>query len=428
MTFSDWKNLGPAAAARLVHERVAALAPAQQRAALAWLAPEATLAAELGAVSDVAVQAPLRGVPFAAKDLFDAAGLPTFAGSVFLPEVWHPPTGLAPADGCFIAATRAAGAALAAKAHMHEFAYGITGENPHYGDCEIPGHPGRTTGGSSSGSALLVKAGVVPFALGTDTGGSIRVPAAFCGLYGFRMTPRHPWIADGYPLAESLDTPGFFTGNAADLRSVLDALIPENASSPLPAPSSKLKGAYLVLPGLEANVEKAFLAAATRLAPALPAGIAAELLPLFAPAAELYAILGGAETWRIHAPFYDRYRDRYDPNVRARIDRARTITAADITRAQANRDAITAAWAALFRDYDFIVLPSSPCAAVTKAECTLEMRSRILGLTVPASMGSLPVLALPVPLPDTGGLTTGLQIVVPSIHSPAIRAVLEDCL
>ena len=425
MTFSDWKNLGPAAAARLVHERVAVLAPAQQRAALSWLAPEDRLAAELESVPTVS---PLSGVPFAAKDLFDAAGLPTFAGSTFLPEVRHQPGGLAPADGSFIAATRAAGAALAAKAHMHEFAYGITGENPHYGDCEIPGHPGRTTGGSSSGSALLVRAGVVPFALGTDTGGSIRVPAAFCGLYGFRMTARHPWIADGYPLAESLDTPGFFTRNAADLRSVLDALIPENASSPLPSPSAKLKGAYLVLPGLEASVERAFLAAAVRLAPALPAGIAAELLPLFAPAAELYAILGGAETWQIHAPFYDRYRDRYDPNVRARIDRARTITAADITRAQANRDAITAAWSALFRDYDFIVLPSSPCAAVTKAECTLEMRSRILGLTVPASMGSLPVLALPVPLPDTGGLTTGLQIVVPSIHSPAIRAVLEDCL
>lgn len=422
MTFTDWQNLGPAAAARLVHERVAALAAGQQRAALAWLAPEDRLAAELESAPTVS---PLSGVPFAAKDLFDAAGLPTFAGSTFLPEVRHAPTGVAPADGSFIAATRAAGAALAAKAHMHEFAYGITGENPHYGDCEIPGHPGRTTGGSSSGSALLVRAGVVPFALGTDTGGSIRVPAAFCGLYGFRMTPSHPWIADGYPLAESLDTPGFFTRNAADLRSVLDALIPENASSPLPAPNSKLKGAYLVLPGLEANVEKAFLAAAARLAPALPSGIAAELLPLFAPAAELYAILGGAETWQIHAPFYDRYRDRYDPNVRARIDRARTITAVDITRAQANRDAITAAWAVLFRDYDFIVLPSSPCAAVTKAECTLEMRSRILGLTVPASMGSLPVLALPVPLPDTGGLTTGLQIVVPSIHSPAIRAVLE---
>jgi amidase/aspartyl-tRNA(Asn)/glutamyl-tRNA(Gln) amidotransferase subunit A len=411
MTFADWKSLTPAAAARLVHQRVAALPPAQQRAALAWLAPEPRLAAELAASS-----APLHGVPFAAKDLFDAAGLPTFAGSNFLPEVRPTP----PADGAFIRDVRAAGAALAAKAHMHEFAYGITGENPHYGDCEIPGHPGRTTGGSSSGSALLVKAGVVPLALGTDTGGSIRVPSAFCGLYGFRMTPRHPWIADGYPLAESLDTPGWFTSNATDMRAALDALVPV----PVPADVKNPKGAFMSLPGLDPAVETAFLAAASRLASPLPASTATDLRALFAPAADLYAILGGAETWRIHAPFYDRYRDRYDPNVRARIDRARTLTAADIDPAQANRDAITAAWASLFSEYDYIVLPASPCPAITKAECTVEMRGRILSLTVPASMGSLPVLALPVPLPDTGGLTTGLQIVVPSIHSPAIRHTL----
>jgi amidase/aspartyl-tRNA(Asn)/glutamyl-tRNA(Gln) amidotransferase subunit A len=332
-------------------------------------------------------------------------------------------TPVSPADGAFIRDVRAAGAALAAKAHMHEFAYGITGENPHYGDCELPGHPGRTTGGSSSGSALLVKAGVVPLALGTDTGGSIRVPSAFCGLYGFRMTPRHLWIADGYPLAESLDTPGWFTSNASDMRTALDALVPADAGNPK-SQISNPKGAYLSLPGLDPTVETAFLAAASRLASPLPSSTAADLRALFAPAADLYAILGGAETWRIHAPFYDRYRDRYDPNVRARIDRARTLTAADIDPAQANRDAITAAWASLFSEYDYIVLPASPCTAITKAECTVEMRGRILSLTVPASMGSLPVLALPIPLPDTDGLTTALQIVVPHIHSPALRHAL----
>jgi amidase/aspartyl-tRNA(Asn)/glutamyl-tRNA(Gln) amidotransferase subunit A len=425
MTFADWQSLSPAAAARLVHQRVAALPPAQQRAALAWLAPEPQLAAELASSSPPSPSRPLRGLPFAAKDLFDAAGLPTFAGSTFLPEVRHPATnGLAPADGDFIRDVRAAGASLAAKAHMHEFAYGITGENPHYGDCEVPGHPGRSTGGSSSGSALLVKAGVVPIALGTDTGGSIRVPAAFCGLYGFRLTPRHPWIADGVALAESLDTPGFFTTHASDLRTLLDALVPESPPNHKSGASRPFRGAYLALPGLDPLVERAFLAAAPRLAEPLPESTAAELRALFAPAAELYAILGGAETWRLHAPFYERYRDRYDPNVRARIDRARTLTAADIVRAQANRDAITAAWACLFSEYDYLVLPGSPCPAISKAECTVEMRSRILGLTVPASMASLPVLALPVPLRDTGGLTTALQVVVPTIHSPAIRHAL----
>ena len=426
MTFADWQSLSPEAAARLVHQRVAALPPAQQRAALAWLCPEPQLAAALSpSTSSSNLNSPLRGVPFAAKDLFDAAGLPTFAGSTFLPEVRHPATnGLAPADGDFIRDVRAAGASLAAKAHMHEFAYGITGENPHYGDCEVPGHPGRSTGGSSSASALLVKAGVVPFALGTDTGGSIRVPAAFCGLYGFRLTPRHPWIADGVALAESLDTPGFFTTNASDLRTLLDALLPPPPSTSSSNLNRQPRGAWLALPGLDPAVERAFRAAAPRLAEPLSESTAAELRALFAPAAELYAILGGAETWRLHAPFYERYRDRYDPNVRTRIDRARTLTGADIALAQTNRDAITAAWASLFSEYDYLVLPGSPCPAITKAECTVEMRSRILGLTVPASMGSLPALALPVPLPDTGGLTTALQVVVPTIHSPALRHAL----
>lgn len=419
MTFSDWQTLAPDDAARLFHERVAHLPPAQRRAALATVTDRLTLANDLAGSG-----APLAGVPFAAKDLFDATGLPTFAGSAFLPEVRQGhvaspdfPVPVSPADGAFIRDVRAAGAALAAKAHMHEFAYGITGENPHYGDCEHPRHPGHTTGGSSSGSAFLVAADVVPFALGTDTGGSIRVPSAFCGLYGFRMVPHHPWIADGFPLAESFDTPGWFTNNAADMRVALDALVPGEAP-----PARSLRGASLTMPGLDADVATAFTSAASRLAEPLPESVAADLRALFAPASELYAIIGGAETWQIHEPFYDRHRDRYDANVRARIDRARTLTVRELDPALAHRAKITAAWSSLFREYDYLVLPSSPCRAVTKAECTVETRARILSLTVPASMGSLPVLALPVALPS--GFSTGLQIVVPSIHSPAIRHAL----
>ncbi len=419
MTFADWKALSPAAAARLVHQRVAALPPAQQRAAVATLASESDLAAAIAAAPR---GAPLAGIPFAAKDLFDAAGLPTFAGSAFLPEVRveHLPSLVAPADGAFVADLRAAGAALAAKTHMHEFAYGLTGENSHYGDCEHPLFPGRTSGGSSSGSAALVAAGVVPLALASDTGGSIRVPAAFCGLYGFRLIPHHRWVADAVMLAPSFDTPGFFTSNAADMRATLDALVPDATSTPSRPP----RGAYLALPGLDPDVADAFTAAASSLAEPLDPALVAELASLFAPAAELYAIIGGNETWAIHAPWFERYRDRYDPGVRARIERASTITAAQLAPALVHRAKIRTAWAALFRDYDFIVLPSSPCPALTKADCTLANRNRILSLTAPVSMADLPVLALPVQLPGTGGLTTGLQIVAPTVSSPAFRHAL----
>src|SRR5688500_4691761 len=178
MTFREWQELTPSAAARELHRRVAALLPpVQQRAVIAHLFTEDELATRFAAAP---AGSPLARVPFLVKDLFDVGGLPTFAGSTFLPEVR--PTRAH--DGAFVHAFANAGGVIAGKTHMHEFAYGITGENPNYGDCEHPHFPGRTTGGSSSGSAAAVAAGIVPLALGSDTGGSVRVPAAFCGLFG----------------------------------------------------------------------------------------------------------------------------------------------------------------------------------------------------------------------------------------------------
>ena len=140
------------------------MAPDQRRAVIATLKDEEPLARAFAAAGR---SGPLGGVPFFLKDMYPAAGEVMFAGSTFLPELFPPPA----QDGAFVAALRNAGAVCAGRTHMHEFAYGITGENPHYGDCEHPGFPGRTTGGSSSGSAAAVAAGIVPFAIGSDTGG-----------------------------------------------------------------------------------------------------------------------------------------------------------------------------------------------------------------------------------------------------------------
>ena len=148
----------------------------------AWEASESDLARSLA----VAPAGALAGVPYLLKDLFAVGGVPTRAGASFTPSPLCAPK----ADGRMVQSLKAAGAALAGKTHLHEFAYGLTGENAHYGDVEHPAHPDRTSGGSSSGSAAAVAAGIVPFAIGTDTGGSVRVPAAFCGLYGLRLT--HP--------------------------------------------------------------------------------------------------------------------------------------------------------------------------------------------------------------------------------------------
>jgi aspartyl-tRNA(Asn)/glutamyl-tRNA(Gln) amidotransferase subunit A len=415
MTFADWQQLTPAVAARTLHERLQTrLAPDQQRAAVAQLAPEADLIARFEAAAAAPGSTPLQRVPYFAKDLFDAAYTPTAAGSTFLTEVRPPRT----RDGAFIAAMRNAGAVLAGKAHMHEFAYGTTGENPHYGDVQRPGFPDRTTGGSSSGSAALVASGVVPLALGSDTGGSVRLPAAFCGLYGYRLAPRDPWISDALPLSPSYDTAGWFTAHAGDMRASLSALLTMDPVSQAP------RGCYLTMPGVDSDVTTACANAARQLAEPVPDDLGRELLAAFKQNVDTYNTVVALEAWEVHMSWAEKYRERYSPGVWQRLTRAQSVTAAQVDAAQRHTAELREQWAAFFKRYDFLVLPASPAAAYTKQELTLENRLRILTLSAPASIGGLPVLTVPVALPS--GLTTGLQIVVNSPTSGVIDWVLRQ--
>ena len=411
MTFRDWQLLAPEPAAHEIYTRVAQrLSPAQRRAVIAWLCPREELIERFRTARR---DRPLGGVPFLAKDLFDFAGTPTFAGSTFLPEVRPTPA----TDGALARALLAAGAVFAGKTHLHEFAYGITGENPHYGDCEHPRFPGRTTGGSSSGSAAAVAAGLVPLALGTDTGGSIRVPAAFCGLFGFRLAPRDPWISDAVALAPTFDTAGWFTATGNDLRLTLQALVATVQLHGAP------RGCYLELPGLDRPVATACHAAAMRLGPDADVAVATDLLRGFAPALEAYHTTVALEAWEVHRSWAAQYKDRYDPLVWQRLNRVHALDPAQIDSAAPTVSTVRQLWDEYFRDNDFLVLPATPTPAPTKAECTPAMRNRILALTAPASLGGRPVLTVPVPL--ASGLTTGLQIVLRDPTSPVALWVLN---
>ena len=408
MTFGEWQQLAPEAAAREVCRRAALLSPGQRRAVVAQLGEEAGLAAAFAS----APPGPLHGVPYLLKDLFEAQGWPTRAGSAFLAEVRPVPA----ADGAMVRDLAAAGAVLAGKAQTFEFAWGLTGENAHYGDCEHPRFPGRTSGGSSSGSAAAVAAGLVPFAIGTDTGGSIRVPAAFCGLYGFRGVPHEDWIGDAVPLAPSFDTAGWFTGTAADMRTAVAALVG------LRTGSRPLRGCYVEMPGVDPAVAAPCRSAAAALAPLADAATGDELRHQFAPAAEVYGVLAGLESWKIHKKWAERYRARYGPLLRERLDRARAISQAQVAAVEPSERSLQATWSKFFLTYDFLVLPSTPCTALAKADCTPANRVRMLGLTAPASLGGLPVLALPVALP--GGLSAGLQVIVNHPQSPVVSWAL----
>jgi len=412
VNFAQWQELTPDLAAREVRRRAASLlSQAQARAVLAHLPDESVLAAEFAASPK---GSPLRGVPYALKDLFDVAGMPTRAGSSFLAEVRPEPT----RDGALVRELRTLGAVHAAKTHLFEFAWGLTGENAHYGPCERPGSPGRTSGGSSSGAAAAVAAGIVPFAIGTDTGGSIRVPAAFCGLFGYRGMPHHPWIADAFPLARSFDTAGWFTRTAADMATAMDALVGLRRSD------RALRGVFIEPAGVDRDVADACRPLAEALAAPADAATRDEIAEGLAPAPDIYGVLGGREGWEVHRLWADPFRERYGPLVRARLDRARALSEPEIAAAEAGAAAIRLFWTRFFLTHDFLVMPAAPCAAFTEAECTPANRVRILALTAPASLGGLPVLVLPVVLPS--GLSAALQVIVNHPQSPAVSWALEQ--
>jgi aspartyl-tRNA(Asn)/glutamyl-tRNA(Gln) amidotransferase subunit A len=413
MTFAEWQQLAPDEAARELLRRAQALPKAQRRAAIVRLPSATELEARFAAAPS---GTPLAGVPYFLKDLFDVAGEPTLAGSTFLPEVRPTPA----TDSVLVTALRTAGAVLAGKTHLHEFAYGLTGENPHYGDCEHPRFPGRTSGGSSSGSAAVVAADIAPFAIGTDTAGSIRVPAAFCGLFGLRLMPHHPWIADAFPLAPSYDTAGWFTATAADLRTAAMTLLGLHAGEQIP------RGVYLEPAGLESDVADACRKAVMIFASPADRATHEAWSAVMASAAASYNVLASLEVWAVHAGWAERFRDRYDPAVWQRLVRPKQWTPQQIDGARVGAAAVRRWWVEFFRIHDFLVLPATPMPALTKAKCTAESRARLLDLVTPVSLAGLPVLTAPIQLAN--GLTTGLQIVMPDTSSPVLPWALDACV
>ena len=355
----------------------------------------------------------LAGVPFVVKDLFDVRGLPTRAGSGFLAGV-RPVVG---GDSAMVRAFRAAGARLVGKTHLHEFAYGLTGENPFFGNCANPLAPDRTTGGSSSGSAAAVAAGIVPIAIGTDTGGSVRVPAAYCGLYGYRHVPGHAWIRDAFPLAPSCDAAGWFTASAADMVEVLKTLLKPAETA------GTLRGVYLDYGRLDAEVRDACRARAGELIPRNDPETVRELVANFAGAGDAYSVLTSAEAAAIHAPWLDTMKDRYSPAVWQRIDRGRRWPAAEIREAESIRARLIRTFSAYFQTHDVLLLPAAPSPAPRHEECAGYDRTRILDLTAPASLAGLPALTFPLRLAN--GLSVGLQAILRAPDDPAALRLLR---
>lgn len=358
---------------------------------------------------------PLTGVPYAVKDLFDVTGLPSQNSSI-LKEFKE----LATKDSSIVARMKQLGARCVAKTQMNEFAYGLTGENPHFGNCRHPTLENHMSGGSSSGSAYLVGAGYLPLSFGTDTGGSIRLPAAWCGIYGIRWIPGY-YLEGAFPLAPSFDTMGWFTSSSIDMVRTLEAWFNHNSKSSLP----ELKGCSILpkdLLELETFNRLKACISGLKIEPLENTAAFEELLPKCQSA---FNILQSIEAYAIHKKLIEENSDSYDPNVKSRIMRAKEWTHEEISLAHQQKDQIKHWFNSFFESYDFLVMPICPCPSVSFKDSRPKLREITLQLTTPASLSGLPALAVPIWLDNNRSV--GLQFIFKNVEPLVPLALLELC-
>ncbi|WP_377298109.1 amidase [Rhizobium sp. SGZ-381] len=309
-------------------------------------------------------RSPLEGVPISVKDLFDITGETTLAGSVAL-------TGkpVATENAPVVSRLIAAGAVITGTTNMSEFAFSGIGINPHYGTPKNPYDraTGRVPGGSSSGAAVSVTDGMAVAAIGTDTGGSIRIPSALCGLTGFKPTARRVSAKGVVPLSTSLDSIGPLAASVTCC-AIIDAIISASGEGvPEAAPIRGLRLAVpqtVVLDGMDKTVAAAFQRTLSALS-AAGAVITEIEIPEFETLSGIYGRGGlvAPEAWHWHRALLEEAGDTYDPRVKTRILRGRDLSAADYLDALAARAAWTAGVTERVRGYDAVILPTVPIIA-----------------------------------------------------------------
>jgi AtzE family amidohydrolase len=380
---------------------------------------------------------PLAGVPFAVKNLFDIRGIPTLAGSII--RATAPP---AETDAGAISALNKAGAVLVGALNMDEFAYGFTTENSHYGATRNPHDLTRVAGGSSGGSAAAVAAGLVPLTLGSDTNGSIRVPASFCGIFGLKPTYGRLSRRGAFLFVSSLDQIGPFARSVEDLAAVFDLLQGPDPGDPV----CTVRSPEFCLPELQRGSDGLRIAIAggyfasqdTPHAAEAVAAIARALgvdrtmeIPEAARARAAAYLITGSEGGNHHLADLRAQADKFDPNTRSRLLAGALIPAAWVSFAQRFRSWYREQMREIFKHVDVILAPATPCPAIGIGQSTItvngtELPARAnLGLfTQPISFVGLPVVTVPVHLP--GKLPIGVQLIgAPYTESTLFRVAWQ---
>ena len=375
---------------------------------------------------------PLAGVPFGVKDNYDVAGRTTTAGSIV--NAAHPPAG---EDAVLVRRLSRAGAVLVGTQTMDEFAYGFTTENAHFGAVRNPLDPTRSAGGSSGGSAAAVAAGLCAFALGTDTNGSIRVPASFCGVFGLKPTFGRLPRTGTFPFVHDLDHPGVFARSARDLALVYDAIQGHDCGDracarrraeptlagldePFAGRIGVLKGWFHELADDQGRDAVALAAAALGGGdPAILAGASAARAAAF--------ILTCASGGELHREALRARASDFDPATRDRLLAGALIPASWVLRAQRVRAAFYQQVEEAFGRFDLLLAPATPCTAPMLGQATIRVRGEDVParpniglLTQPLSFVGLPVVAAPV---HNGPMPIAVQIIAaPWREDLALRA------
>ena len=383
-------------------------------------AQAAAEAADARAKSGISL-GPLDGAIVSIKDLFDVAGEVTRAGSKLLAEEGQP----AESDAPVVRRLRGAGAVIVAKTNMTEFAYSGVGANPHFGTPGNPADRARVPGGSSAGGAVAVADRMCEIAIGSDTGGSTRIPAALCGIVGFKPSRQRVPTDGVFPLSFTLDSIGPMAGSVAECAAA-DAVMAGEAPHALePAPLANLRigvAQGMPLDRLDNSVGKRFPAALDRLEKA-GTRLSEEKLPLLDRMAQVNA-KGGvlpAEAYALHRDRLARRGNAIDPNVRVRLERAAKIVAADyidMTRARAE---LVRAMDSALADLDALVMPTTPIVAPLIAEVAApeefaRKNALLLRNTSMWNFFDCCAISLPLPLPRDSGLPAGLMLVARNGH------------
>lgn len=357
----------------------------------------------------------LYGIPISIKDCFDIAGTITSCGSRFYAQ--HNPVA---AKNSWVAQRLLdCGAILTGKTHLHQLAYGVTGENPEYGDCLQPRDATLLTGGSSSGAAASVQEGSALAAIGTDTGGSIRIPSALCGLAGYRTSHgiahgEERWTG-GYHLAQTFDTIGLIFRDLRDAPTLASVIFDIT-----PAPTQAGVRIGYVANHFLHDCEPSVLAALEAWKQHL-AQHGAELAPadstFWTDAPAIYSPIVASEAAAIHHGHFQ----HFDPVIAERLTYGASIPATEMQNLRARLQKFRHQMSALFETFDFLIAPCAPVSKLRANHDHTESRKAILRYTTPASLAGLPAVTLPGEYINAP-IGTGVQLLAAPMQDAALLA------